>query len=79
MMNKKISNEVSIGFRGLLGFLCSNIEGYGVDKALGIDLVVVDGAPVPNLLGGLVVDVGKVTEYLKNEIYYFDKFYVFIM
>jgi len=68
MMNKNIINEVSIGFRGILSFLCSNIEGYGVDKALGIDLVVVDGAPVPNLLGGLVVDVGKVSEYLKKKI-----------
>ena len=44
-----------------LGLLVADVEGDGVDEALRVDLVVVDGSAVPDLIGGLVVDVGEVT------------------
>ena len=49
---------VSGGDRGLP---LPNVKGNGVDKGLGIDLVVVHGSLVPGLIRGLIVDVGEVT------------------
>ena len=45
-----------------LGLLLAHVEGDGVDKGLGVDLVVVDGAAIPNLVCRLVVDARKVAE-----------------
>ena len=44
-----------------LSLLAADVEGDGVDEAFWVDLVVVDGSPVPNLVSGLVVDVSKVS------------------
>ena len=44
------------------GLLGTHVEGNGVDEALGVDLVVVNGPTIPDLFGGLVIDIGEVTE-----------------
>ena len=43
-----------------LGLLLAHVEGDGVDEGLGVHLVVVHGALVPDLVGRPVVYVGEV-------------------
>ena len=42
--------------------LVPNVEGDGEHEAVGVVEVIVHGAPVPNLIGGLVIDLAEVSE-----------------
>ncbi len=49
-----------------LGLLAADVERDRVDETLWVDLVVVNGAAIPHLLSGLIVDVSKVAKSKKQ-------------
>ena len=60
-----------------LGLLLAHVEGDGVDEGLGVHLVVVHGATVPDLVGRTVVDVREVAVISRNFNQKVSNFYIF--
>ena len=54
--------EHGVGGRHSGRSLVPNVEGDGEHEAVGVVEVIVHGAPVPNLIGCLVIDLAEVSE-----------------